>query len=156
LAFLCLLVFEGIGARYNMIKQDQQHTFEYLQSLKAINKMTTVMLYEVTQLIGDMKQIVCQQEKELSNVILPIANTHSDIINVMKQTSVLMKLEPIEKQLFINMVASLTELICEMLKNIEDAKIFLERMDATHSFRLQLKYQLDYLSCLLTELIILH
>ncbi|UHA60625.1 hypothetical protein KDJ21_002515 [Metabacillus litoralis] len=139
-----------------MIKQDQQHTFEYLQSLKVINKMTTVMLYEVTQLIGDMKQIVCQQEKELSNVILPIANTHSDIINVMKQTSVLMKLESIEKQLFINMVASLTELICEMLKNIENAKIFLERMDATHSFRLQLKYQLDYLSCLLTELIIVH
>ncbi|MCM3165091.1 hypothetical protein [Metabacillus litoralis] len=139
-----------------MIKQDNHHNFEYLQSLKAINKMTTVMLCEVAQLIGDMKQIVCQQEKELSNFIHPIANTHSDIINVMKQTSALMKLEHIEKQLFIDMVASLTELICEMLRDIEDAKVLLERMATTDSFKLHINYQLDYLSCLLTELIIIH
>lgn len=151
-----LLVFDRIGVRYNMIKQDNQHNFEYLQSLKAINKMTTVMLCDVPQLIGDIKQLVFQQEEELSTLILPIVNTHLDIINVMKQTTALMKLEHIEKQLFIDMVASLTELICEMLRNIGDAKNFLDRMATTDSYTLHLKYQLDYLSCLLTELIIIH
>lgn len=138
-----------------MIIQDNQNNFEYLQSLKAINKMTTVMLCEVAQLIGDINQVVFQQEQELSTLILAIANTHSDIINVMKQITALMKLEHIEKQLFIDMVASLTELICEMLKNVEDAKMYLARMATTDSFKLHLKYQLDYLSCLMTELIIL-
>lgn len=130
-----------------MFKQAEL-TFEYLQSLRVINKLTPAMINEVDDIIENVIKVT-----QNTTIMDNIKNTLSDINNILEQVMILFKDDNIDKQLVIEMVTSLVGLILDMKRDIVKVVELLEQFPLANDHKLHIKYQLDYLRNLLKEIV---
>ncbi|WP_226669920.1 hypothetical protein [Metabacillus litoralis] len=125
--------------------------YEYSYSLKILNSITSQIMEDINITLGSISELIHVKENELN--IDQIETSYQDLLTLKQQSMEIICSEHVDRQLIINMIASIVLIICEMINNLEQVKSVLKRMNMTKSDKVIISYELEYLDFLLTELI---
>ncbi|PMC36720.1 hypothetical protein CJ195_14930 [Bacillus sp. UMB0899] len=128
-----------------------EQSYEYSQSLKVLTKMTPVKLSEICDLLKEIIEIFQHHNSKEEKHIIEIKNNISDLYNLLEQSMLLLNDVIIEKQLLIDLVVSIIEFLCNIMKELEILQGKLDFIPISH--QLKMKYRLVYLHMIIKEII---
>ncbi len=147
------MAFYVWGIKWGFTKggEAMEQSYEYSQSLKVLTKMTPVKLSEICDLLKEIIEIFQHHNSKEEKHIIEIKNNISDLYNLLEQSMLLLNDVIIEKQLLIDLVVSIIEFLCNIMKELEILQGKLDFIPISH--QLKMKYRLVYLHMIIKEII---
>ncbi|WP_078543303.1 hypothetical protein [Litchfieldia alkalitelluris] len=133
--------------------KENNNTYEYIRSVKILNNLSSDTFEEIRKICNEIEELL--REIEIKELVMErFVQTLKDL-QVLKEVTVKHKrIEPINEQQVIELIAAMVNLICNMLNELNRANKLIFSMNISRKTKATTCFHLKFLRNILKEIII--